>query len=150
MKPLIPPPIVALVCVAVMWAVAHYAPLAPFGFPGRAVLSFVLVVLGLGVVVTAARGFRRAGTTVNPLDPAAASALVVGGLYTITRNPMYLGMLTVLFGAFFGFGELLNLFFVAAFVVFITEAQIKPEEAALERKFGKDYLDYKKRVRRWI
>lgn len=63
---------------------------------------------------------------------------------------MYLGMALILAGVFLWFGEGLNALLLALFVVVITEFQIKPEEKALEEKFGDDYRAYRKRVRRWF
>ncbi|MBY0423628.1 MAG: isoprenylcysteine carboxylmethyltransferase family protein [Parvularculaceae bacterium] len=150
MKPIIPPPIILLLFGAAMYAGARYAPTAPFDFPGRTALGAALALIGLATTAVAVGLFRRARTTVNPLAPSNAERLVVGGVYRLTRNPMYLGMLIVLLGLFFLFAEGLNIILPALFVITLTELQIKPEEKALEAKFGEDYRAYKKRVRRWL
>lgn len=150
MKPIIPPPIVALAAVAGMFLVAQRFDVAPFAFDGQRLVAAAFALAGLGVDAVSVAAFVKAKTTVNPLAPSRAEKLVVEGLFKISRNPMYLGMLLLLVGAFAYFGEGLNAAFLAAFVVFITELQIKPEERALEEKFGDDYRAYKRRVRRWL
>ncbi|MBF0377275.1 MAG: isoprenylcysteine carboxylmethyltransferase family protein [Desulfamplus sp.] len=95
-------------------------------------------------------GFRNAKTTVNPLKPDNASSLVDTGIYRISRNPMYVGLFLLLISlALF----LSNLYaFIAAlfFILYMNKFQIAPEERALEKIFGTNYIDYKNRVRRWI
>lgn len=133
-----------------MWAVADYSGLASLDFPGRAMLAAVIAGAGLLIDLVSVAAFIRAKTTVNPLAPSRANALVVGGLYRFSRNPMYLGMLMILLGWAVYLAQPLALLPVAAFVVLIEVMQIRPEEKALEEKFGEDYRSYKKRVRRWI
>ena len=84
------------------------------------------------------------------MQPEKATRLVVGGLYRISRNPMYLGMLMVLIGIALWLGNPLNIALIGLFVALITELQIKPEEARLAEVFGDEYAAYKTRVRRWI
>ncbi len=150
MKPIIPPPIILLAFGAAMFGVSKFVPLAPFDFPGRVAVGAATALAGLAITAVAVGLFQRARTTINPLTPSKAESLVVEGLYKVTRNPMYLGMLVVLCGLFFIFAEGLNIFLPALFVILLTELQIKPEEKALEEKFGEDYRAYKKRVRRWL
>ena len=94
--------------------------------------------------------FRRARTTVNPLRPANSSALVTSGIYRHTRNPMYLGMATLLAAWATWLGTPWALFGIVAFVAWITRFQIIPEERVLANLFGADFAAYRARVRRWI
>lgn len=94
--------------------------------------------------------FRRAGTTVNPLRPQAASALVTHGVYRHTRNPMYLGQALVLLGAMLYLQDLRALLAVPLFVVYITRLQILPEERMLSARFPDAYAAFCRRVRRWL
>lgn len=150
MKPIIPPPIVVLAALAGMLLVARRFNVAPFAFDGQTLVAAAFAGAGLVIDAVSVAAFLRAKTTVNPLAPARAEKLVVGGLFKISRNPMYLGMLLFLVGGFVYFGEGLNAALLLAFVLFIDEMQIKPEERALEEKFGDDYRAYKRRVRRWL
>jgi len=94
--------------------------------------------------------FRRAKTTVNPLRPEASAALVSTGVYSFTRNPMYLGMALVLFAWAAYLSSIWSLVGPVLFALYITRFQIVPEERALERLFGASFAEYKKRVRRWL
>ncbi|MCZ4294639.1 methyltransferase family protein [Vibrio sinaloensis] len=94
--------------------------------------------------------FRRAQTTVNPIKVDDASTVVDSGIYSYTRNPMYLGLFVLLFGYAYWQQNLLAIVFSFGFIVYMNRFQILPEERALEALFGSQYLDYKQRVRRWI
>jgi protein-S-isoprenylcysteine O-methyltransferase Ste14 len=150
MKPIIPPPVITLALGAAIYLTTRAVDLAPFAFDGQRYVAIALLIAGLGVDAISVAAFFRAKTTVNPLAPAKAGKLVVSGFYKLSRNPMYLGMLLILVAAFVFLGEAVNAAYLAAFVILMNEMQIKPEEKALEEKFGDDYRAYKKRVRRWV
>ncbi len=148
-RPRIPPPVVTLVAGAAMWAVDRWYPLARSAGAWRA-LAAVPALLAILLVASALRRFREADTTVNPLDPDAASRLVTGGVYRWTRNPMYLGLLMLLAAWALWLGSAAPWGVPPLFVAFLTVAQIRPEEAALQRRFGAAYGAYRERVRRWL
>ncbi len=146
----IPPPLVGLLCGTLMWfADALIAPveLLPAFRYGLAVL---LAAGGLAVAAAGVRTVTRASTTLNPLKPGDATALVTGGVYQWTRNPMYLGMLLLLAGWAVFLGNPLGLAGLALFVAWITRFQILPEERALRTLFGRTFDDYRQRVPRWV
>ncbi len=149
-KPVIPPPVIGLAAGALMWAIARKAGLPALDFPGRVPAAAALAGAGLLIDLVSVAAFIRARTTVNPLAPERANALVVSGLYRFSRNPMYLGMLMILLGWAAYLAQPLTLLPVALFVFLIEVWQIRPEERALEEKFGDDYRAYMRRVRRWI
>jgi protein-S-isoprenylcysteine O-methyltransferase Ste14 len=107
-----------------------------------------LVFAGLGLGASALRQMRRAGTNVDPHQP--STALVTGGPYRFTRNPIYLGFTL----AYTGLGLLANslwfLPFAAALMAILQTQVIRFEEMYLEDKFGPQYTGYKENVRRWI
>jgi protein-S-isoprenylcysteine O-methyltransferase Ste14 len=111
-------------------------------------LSFVIA--GISLALAGVKEFNQQQTTVNPLDPSQSSSLVTSGIYQFTRNPMYLGMLLVLLG----WADLLDTILAYSgamiFFVYISLFQIKPEEEILTQKFGEDFLQYCKNVRRWL
>lgn len=144
----IPPPLVALGCAACMAGLAFGLPLAPLVIPA-AVIS-VIVVLGLSIMLLGVLSFKRAKTTVNPLQPQQASTLVISGIYRFTRNPMYLGMAFLLLAWALWLGELSTLVFVVLFMAYIQYFQIKPEERHLAHLFGEPYDAYLGDVRRWL
>jgi protein-S-isoprenylcysteine O-methyltransferase Ste14 len=145
----VPPLLVVALAAASMWIIARLLPGAP-GIPGGMPAAVVLTLTGLLVTMLGVVAFRRARTTVNPMDPGAATELVETGVYRFTRNPMYLGFGLVLLGWAVALSSLPALLSLAAYVLYIDRFQIAPEERALERVFGERYLAYRGRVRRWI
>ena len=84
------------------------------------------------------------------MTPSKASSLVTDGVFRISRNPMYLGLLLLLMGWALWLGTASPWLVLPLFVIVITVAQIAPEEQALYRLFGEQYLGYKRNVSRWI
>jgi protein-S-isoprenylcysteine O-methyltransferase Ste14 len=116
----------------------------------RLPLTIALAFVGGALDVSGLMAFRRAKTTVNPMKPKSASSMVDSGVYRLTRNPMYLGLVFFLCGwaAFlWSWWALLGPF---AFAAYISRFQIAPEERALYTLFGAEYLAYKAKVRRWL
>ncbi len=117
------------------------------GSPWR-YLGLLPLGLGAGLNVVADRLFKKYKTEVKPFRD--SSALVTEGPYRFSRHPMYLGGILMLLGI----GVLLGTavpFVVVPVMFWITTLRfVVPEEAAMERQFGERYLDYKRRVRRWI
>jgi protein-S-isoprenylcysteine O-methyltransferase Ste14 len=146
----IPPPVVALIVVAIMWLLAHKAPTLDVPTTLRMACAAAVGLMGAAIGVAGKVGFRRAGTTANPMKPERASALVTGGIYRLTRNPMYLSLLLLLvaWAVFLASGW--ALLGPLVFVLYIGRFQIAPEERALAAMFGADYAAYKLRVRRWL
>ena len=92
--------------------------------------------------------FRRTHNNPAPWTP--ADSLVVEGPYRLTRNPMYLGMAALFLGLAFAFGTLWAVALLPVVIVVIDRYAIAREERYMERRFGSEYLDYKRRVRRWL
>lgn len=146
----IPPPAVLLIVAAAMWTVAEIAPL-PRLFEAYRIAAAVLVGgLGASISVAGRMAFLRAKTTMNPLHPERAAALVEFGIYRFTRNPMYLGLLVILVAWAIYLASAWALIGLPVFVLYITRFQILPEERALTDKFGAAYSAYCARVRRWL
>ncbi|MCP2670109.1 isoprenylcysteine carboxylmethyltransferase family protein [Maricaulaceae bacterium EIL42A08] len=150
MKLIIPPPVQGLITGIAMWGVSQAFPGFGLSFPIQKLLAGALIAVGVGIEITAVTAFFRARTTITPLKPSKTSALVVKGLYRISRNPMYLGLALLLTGWMVWLGNPLNLVLLGGFIGYITAFQIKPEEAALREKFGTAYDEYCAVVRRWI
>ncbi len=94
--------------------------------------------------------FRRERTTVNPLTPGAATSVVSSGVYSRSRNPMYVGFLLALAGWAVYLSNVAAALLLPAFVAYMNRYQIKPEERVLLAKFGTAFEQYMARVRRWI
>ncbi|MGA9725489.1 MAG: isoprenylcysteine carboxylmethyltransferase family protein [Candidatus Binatus sp.] len=112
------------------------------------VIGLLVVAGGVGVSCYAAAIFQARETTKKPWGE--PSAFVAQPPYTWTRNPMYLGLATTLFGLAIFFSSIAMLIAPAVFFAVIDRMVIPREEETMERLFGQDYLAYKDRVRRWI
>lgn len=111
-------------------------------------LAAVLLVPGLGMVLSSLWLFLRAKTSPLPMRP--ATALVRTGFYRWTRNPMYLGMLLVYAGAALLFDVFWAMLLAPALPWLVTRLVIRREERYLEARFGNDYRAYMAEVGRWI
>ena len=143
----IPPPLIALAAAAGQRALTREA--SPPG-AARRTAAAVTAAGSVGMLAWASQRFRASGTTVDPLRPERASALVSTGPFAFTRNPMYVGMAGLLVAHSFARGSAKALVPAAAFVAVIDRVQIPPEEAAMASLFGADYDAYRGRVPRWI
>lgn len=146
----IPPPIVALLAAVGMWLLAESLPYGRIMFRGHDYVGGVIALAGGLFDLAGLWAFRTSRTTINPLAPQRSSALVSHGIYSITRNPMYVGLAVVLVGWAVALGSLLVLVGVMAFALYIQRFQITPEERVLAAKFGDEYTAYVARVPRWL
>lgn len=126
--------------------------LAPAGRGGplRRAAAAVLAAGSAGLAAGAVRGFRVHRTTVDPVRPERASALVTDGVFRLTRNPMYVGMAGLLTAHAVLRGGWLTPLPVAAFVAVIDRVQVPAEEAALAARFGGAYEAFRRDVPRWL
>ena len=139
------PPVILLACILLQIGLHIYAPVATVLAPPWTWAGAALIVIGVSVIVSPALSFRRSETTVKE-----SSSLVVSGMYRITRNPMYLGMVTILLGIAVLTGSLTPFMVPVIFVPLLNRRVIRHEEAMLEEAFGDEYRDYRRRVRRWM
>lgn len=121
-----------------------------FMLPGSHFIAVILALAGTLVTATGVIAFRRHRTTVNPMSPDSTTTVVRSGIYGISRNPMYLGFLFWLCALAVYLASLVALLFLPAFVVYMNNYQIKPEERALLAKFGEPFAQYMRSVRRWV
>ena len=148
MKNKIPPPIVTFFFGLCIYFSQEYFP--AFNLEFLTILSYILYFAGLNVLILAVRLFKKQNTTVNPIKIGNASSLVTSGVFKFSRNPMYLGMVMILFGLALMFNLVGGIFFVLLFMIYITKFQIRPEEEVMERLFGEDFIKYKHKVRMWL
>src|SRR5262245_21211166 len=94
----VPPLMVVIVAAVLMWLISRSLPQFRVSFPARRLLATAFAFAGFITAASGVLAFRRSKTTVNPMKPASATSLVVSGIYTTTRNPMYLGFLLLLAG----------------------------------------------------
>lgn len=145
----VPPAVIWSLVAFAMWMPAKASKFGPASTTFFAV-AVGLVLAGVLIAVLGVVSFRRARTTVDPRYPQNASALVTSGIYGVTRNPMYLGMLVALAGWACWLGQPVPFLFLPLFGVILNRVQILPEERALSRMFGAEFNAYCARVRRWI
>lgn len=117
--------------------------------PGRwAGLGVLPIGVGLAVMLAADRQFKAAGTAISPFDR--PSIFVTTGCFSVSRNPMYLGMLLILVGAAIAWGTVTPWIVPPMFALVLRRRFIAMEERILGQEFGAAYDEYRLRVRRWI
>lgn len=146
----LPPPLLVAIAALAMWAVSASLQTGRFAFGLQRALALTLLGLGLLLALAAIAALLRARTTVNPMSPARASQLVTGGVFALSRNPIYLADALILAALALWLGNVFNIALLALFVVFMDRVQIRAEERALSELFGQRYADYCARVRRWL
>jgi protein-S-isoprenylcysteine O-methyltransferase Ste14 len=133
-----------------MWVVADFGPFLPVPDIVRISAGALFFAAGVAVAVAGVISFRRAETTVNPLKPESATSLVSTGVFAVTRNPMYLGLLLALVGWAMYLAAPVPLIGPVGFWLYIDRFQIVPEERALKKLFGNHFDEYAANVRRWL
>jgi protein-S-isoprenylcysteine O-methyltransferase Ste14 len=150
MKLKIPPAIQTLVFAILMWLINRLTYHVHIKFENQQILSWTLFCIGVLIGIIALYNFKKSNTTVDPTKPEKASQLVSTGIYKFSRNPMYLAMFFVLLALAIQLGNIYSLAVLILYVWFITRFQIKPEEEVLTKLFGESYINYSKKVRRWL
>lgn len=111
-------------------------------------VGIVLLFIGFGLIIWGANMFRFYETPIKPFEP--PTYLIRTGLFSYSRNPIYLGMVIVLTGSVIFLGSLSPLAVIPAFIYVMQHRFIKKEEKHLEEVFGDYYREYRNKVRRWI
>lgn len=142
------PPVWLALAICLVWLQAHYAPVGPA--PGRLVMGIggLFVALGVAVIVAAALEFLRHKTTIIPHQTPAR--IIERGIFSISRNPIYLGDVLILAGIILRLGAWPSLLGVGIFAWWIQRHFIVPEEDRMRVKFGADFFRYERNVRRWL
>ena len=144
------PPFQMLISVVLIYATAHTLPVSATLLEYKWLIGGASLIIGLFFNFAGGVSFRSAKTTGNPKRPEMASSLVISGIYRITRNPMYVGLLFLLLAWATWLGSLFSLVIIIIFQQYMTRFQIIPEEKALAGLFAEQYHDYCNQVRRWL
>lgn len=142
------PPRIAMTLLLLAAALQLLIPVAWVTVPASLAAGALIAALGFGIMLRAWWLFRKHQT---PICPAAATTtLLTHDVYSLTRNPMYLGIVLMLLGTAIAAGGVL--FYAAAltFYLIIDYAFCPYEEAKLARTFGNAFNRYRNRARRWL
>lgn len=142
------PPIYHVIAIFIMVALNLVFPLKEIISSPHKYLGFTFVLIGTGMSLGGAFMFGKAKTPIRPFKK--STQLLTTGLYRYTRNPIYLGMILVLFGVFILLGSITPFLVIPSFVWLIQRKFVAVEEKHLEETFGQQYRAYKQTVRRWI
>ncbi|MEO0013426.1 MAG: hypothetical protein RLZZ535_1815 [Cyanobacteriota bacterium] len=142
------PPVWFLLSIMSMIGLHLWLPVKQLLFPPITYLGIVAIALGITTILFCAYLFKQKNTAIVPFQE--SNYLIREGFFNLSRNPIYLGMITVLIGLWIFLGSLTPVLIVPIFTVLIQEMFIKEEERMLEEKFGESYQEYKASVRRWI
>lgn len=112
------------------------------------IFGVLLIAFGLGLVLIAKAKMQKAKTNIEPWKP--TTAIISDGIYSLSRNPVYVAMIFIYLGLTSIFNALWFLPFLILVLFVMHFGVILREERYLEKKFGAEYSVYKKEVRRWI
>jgi protein-S-isoprenylcysteine O-methyltransferase Ste14 len=144
-----PPPLVFLGFTLLGVALRHTV--GPIPFPatfGARLLGVLVLLLGVGTVLSARTLFGRSGQSPIPWKP--TPELIVRGPYRFTRNPMYVGITTVQAGLGVALGNVWISVLAPIALVTVHFIAVLPEERYLAEKFGASYREYRAKVRRYL
>jgi protein-S-isoprenylcysteine O-methyltransferase Ste14 len=144
-----PPPLIFLGFLALAAVLEAVIPPTAALFPYvRYVAGTVLFIIGIVIGIAGIQRLRASGTNISTDLP--ATALVVDGIYSWSRNPLYLAMTLAYVGLAIAAGSAWAIILLIPLLVVMNIGVISREERYLEREFGDAYRAYKSRVRRWL
>ena len=146
------PPILLVAALLLGFAMDHLLPL-PVSIPRggdliHKLIPGALIALGIALAAAGIRNFARAATPVSGNEP--VRTLATTGVHGWSRNPIYVGMLSLYLGIGVVVRSTWILLLTTLIVIVLRYAVIAREEKYLEQRFGDPYRDYKARVRRWL
>ena len=144
----IPPPIIALFLVVSNFFFSMKIDLIQL--PNQTLVSFLILFIGIFILIIPISKFVKSKTTIDPIKFKKVNKLLTSGIYKYSRNPMYLGLLMIVISTSIFYLNIFSMITPILFYYWINRFQIKREEIFLSEKFGKEYLFYKTKTRRWI
>ncbi len=141
------PPIIALFLIIISLILHFIFPINLISFPLN-LIGIIFIILGIVLMALSFRLFFKKSTPIKPYEK--PTALIKEGIYNLSRNPIYLGMVTILLGIATLSGKLMLFLAPLAHFIILHSIFIPREEKVLEKIFGKEYLDYKRKVRKWV
>jgi protein-S-isoprenylcysteine O-methyltransferase Ste14 len=149
-KVYIPPPLLYVATFLLAVLIQKLLPLGIDFFRSTTskIIGSVIILVGLFFIFPALRQFFKTKNTLVTIKP--ANSLETTGIFTVSRNPMYISLMLFYIGLSFIIGNWWNFILLPFLYILIQEYVIKREERYLDRRFGQQYLDYKSKVRRWL
>lgn len=146
----VPPVLVVFILAVTMGLVTWLLPILEFSLPGKWWFAVGFCLLGGWIILLAAQRIIKARTTLDPRRPEKSRRLVIQGPYRYSRNPIYVGLLFVLFAFAIYLSNVIAFVLLPIYMLYMNRFQIQPEEGFMRQKFGDEYIVYVARVRRWL
>jgi protein-S-isoprenylcysteine O-methyltransferase Ste14 len=145
-----PPPLLTVLCIASGIVIEHFRPfpLLPGLGHSRITICITLLFIAAALIGSAIREFKRHSEHPSPYKP--TGTIMDSGIYSRTRNPIYVGFLIVVLAAAVAMNSLWIALSLVALFLLLHFGVVRPEERYLSGKFGSTYDDYRSRVPRWI
>ena len=144
----IPPPLLVLILIISNYFSSKKIDLILL--PNQNLISLIILLIGVVILINTILKFIKFKTTIDPIKFKKVNKLITSGIYKYSRNPMYLCLLMVVISSSIFFLNVFSITTPFIFYYWINRFQIKREENFLTKKFGKEYLLYKTKTRRWI
>ncbi len=144
----IPPPLLVLILVISNYFSSKKIDL--IFLPNQNLISLIILLVGVLILITPIFKFIKSKTTIDPIKFKKVNKLITSGIYKYSRNPMYLGLLMIVTSTSIFYLNIFSIITPIIFYCWINRFQIKREEIFLTEKFGKDYILYMTKTRRWI
>ena len=142
------PPTWMLIAIIAMLILNFILPLSRIVPPLWNLIGLIFLASGMILNLIADNVFKQARTTVKPYQE--SSSLVTNGVFQISRNPMYLGMVLILMGIAFLLRSLSPFLMIILFAILIDRTYVRVEEQMLAEKFGAKWQAYKASTKRWL
>ena len=144
----IPPPLLVMILVIFNYFSSKKIDLILI--PNQNLISLIIFLIGMLILIKPIFKFIKSKTTIDPIKFKKVNKLITSGIYKYSRNPMYLGLLMIVISTSILYLNILSITTPIIFYFWINRFQIKREEIFLTEKFGKEYLLYMTKTRRWI
>ena len=144
----IPPPL--LVMILIIFNYFSFKKIDLILIPNQNLISLIIFLIGMLILINPIFKFIKSKTTIDPIKFKKVNKLITSGIYKYSRNPMYLGLLMIVISTSILYLNILSITTPIIFYFWINRFQIKREEIFLTEKFGKEYLLYMTKTRRWI
>jgi protein-S-isoprenylcysteine O-methyltransferase Ste14 len=142
------PPVLFVGTLAIGLLLHWLKPIAILPAPPARILGLALLISSMLLVRAAEKAMKSAGTNVRPDQP--SLAVVTGGPFRFSRNPMYLGSIGLYLAVAFLLNTVWPLLMLPIMGAVLHWGVVRREERYLEAKFATPYREYRNRVRRWI